>query len=89
MSTDLDVEIRADLEKRRGDWPKIATDAQVSHSWISQFVRGKIPNPGYETLKRLRATLGGPANEQQASRATGSRAAHKPHREGPSTHKAR
>jgi transcriptional regulator with XRE-family HTH domain len=58
MTTDLDVEIRASLERRRGDWQKIADRAAVSHSWISQFVRGKIPNPGYATLKRLQACLG-------------------------------
>lgn len=57
MSTDLDVEVRTRLEARRGEWPGIADRARVSHSWISQFVRGKIPNPGYETLKRLHAAL--------------------------------
>jgi len=57
MSTDLDVEVRAELEARRGDWSRIAERAGVSHSWISQFVRRKIPNPGFETLKRLHAAL--------------------------------
>jgi len=61
MSTDLDVEIRAGLEQRRGDWQRIADRAEVSHSWISQFVRGKIPNPGIETLKRIRAAWGQPS----------------------------
>lgn len=57
MSTDLDVEVRAALEARRGDWQRVADDARVSHSWISQFMRGKIPNPGYATLKRLHGVL--------------------------------
>jgi transcriptional regulator with XRE-family HTH domain len=57
MSTELDTEVRAMLEKRRGDWKRIAADAEVSHSWISQFVRGLIPNPGYATLKKLREYL--------------------------------
>lgn len=56
--TELDTEVRAGLERRRGDWPRIAQSASVSHSWISQFVRGKIPNPGYATLKRLHSALG-------------------------------
>jgi len=58
MSTDLDTEIRTELERRRGEWPSICEAASVSHSWVSQFVRGKIPNPGYATLKRLRTALG-------------------------------
>lgn len=54
MSTpDLDAEVRGLLEMRRGDWPRIAKGAGVSHSWISQFVRQKIPNPGYATLRAL------------------------------------
>jgi transcriptional regulator with XRE-family HTH domain len=54
---ELDTEVRAGLERHRGDWPRIAQSASVSHSWISQFVRGKIPNPGYATLKRLHSAL--------------------------------
>jgi transcriptional regulator with XRE-family HTH domain len=58
MSTpDIDTEVRNLLERRRGDWPRLAKLADVSHSWMSQFVRGKIPNPGFATLKRLRAAL--------------------------------
>ena len=54
---DLDQVVRDGLEKCRGDWPLIAEQAEVSHSWISQFVRRKIPNPGIETLKSIRAAL--------------------------------
>ena len=57
MSINLDSEVRAALEQRRGEWKQIAAEAKVSHSWISQFVRGKIPNPGYATLCRLSALL--------------------------------
>lgn len=57
MSTDLDIRVRADLERLRGDWPRIAAAADVSHSWISQFVRGKIPNPGIATLKQIAAAI--------------------------------
>ena len=66
MSTQLDIEVRQALENRRGDWPQIALKADVSHSWISQFVRNKIPNPGFATLKRLHdeliGTEGAPAS---------------------------
>ena len=57
MDTHLDLEVRALLQERRGDWRRIAADAEVSHSWISQFVRGLIPNPGFATLKKLHAQL--------------------------------
>lgn len=63
MSTELDTEVRAALERRRGDWKVIAERAKVSHSWISQFVRQKIPNPGYATLCRLHALLIADARE--------------------------
>ena len=57
MDIELDTQVREALQQRRGDWPQIAAKAEVSHSWISQFVRHKIPNPGYATLKRLHAEL--------------------------------
>ena len=57
MEKPLDIEVRDLLESRRGDWQRIADGAGVSHSWISQFVRGKIPNPGFATLTTLRAYL--------------------------------
>jgi hypothetical protein len=59
----LDIEVRDELDRRRGEWRVIARNADVSHSWISQFVRRKIPNPGYATLMRLHAEL---LNQQPA-----------------------
>ena len=56
----LDAEVRSALERRRGSWKVVAAGADISHSWISQFVRGKIPNPGYATLERLREELAKP-----------------------------
>jgi transcriptional regulator with XRE-family HTH domain len=53
----LDTEVRDLLESRRGDWKQIAAESKVSYSWISQFVRGKIPNPGFATLTQLRDYL--------------------------------
>jgi transcriptional regulator with XRE-family HTH domain len=57
MSTALDIEVRAALEARRGDWKRIAEDSGVSYSWISKFVNGHIPNPGFATLRDLHARL--------------------------------
>lgn len=65
MSQNLDTEVRSLLEMRRGEWKTIAAEAGISYSWISQFTRGLIPNPGYATLCGLRAHLA-PASEHPA-----------------------
>jgi len=67
MTTDLDAEVKRQLEERRGHWPAIAIEAGISHSWISQFVRGRIPNPGYVTLKHLHAALSKTAPTREAA----------------------
>lgn len=51
---DLDQVVRELLERHRGSWPQISEKAEVSHSWLSKFVNGHIPNPGIETLKKIR-----------------------------------
>jgi len=58
MNTPLDQAVRISLLARRGDWGEIAASARVSHSWMSKFVNGRIPNPGYATLRRLGECLG-------------------------------
>lgn len=58
MNAPLDQTVRVSLLARRGDWGKIAAEARVSHSWMSKFVNGRIPNPGYATLRRLAECLG-------------------------------
>lgn len=57
MEEKLDAEVKALLTEHRGDWRAIAKKAVVSYSWISKFVNGHIPNPGYSTLKRLQTQL--------------------------------
>jgi len=60
METELDADVRALLESSRGDWPRICERADVSHSWISKFVRGEITNPRFQTLKRIKDLLSDP-----------------------------
>lgn len=60
MTAALDIEVRDLLNKRRGDWRLIAEQSGVSYSWISKFVNGHIPNPGYATLRDLRSKLHAP-----------------------------
>lgn len=63
MEKTLDADVKALLESRRGDWQAIANKADVSHSWLSKFVNGHIPNPGYATLKRLHECLTADASQ--------------------------
>lgn len=53
MDIPLDEKVRIALKARKGDWLRIAEQAEVSHSWLSKFVNGHIDNPGYGTLMRL------------------------------------
>jgi transcriptional regulator with XRE-family HTH domain len=57
MNPSLDTKIRTALESKRGDWQTIASESGVSYSWLSKFANGHIPNPGYETLKKLAKVL--------------------------------
>lgn len=57
-SLSLDTDVRAALEKRRGEWKRIALQCDVSHSWISQFMRGKLKRPGHLQLVKLGDCLG-------------------------------
>lgn len=53
----LDTELRLQVRALRGEWPAIAQHADVSLSWMSQFCRGKIPNPGIQTLRQLAVAI--------------------------------
>lgn len=59
MNTDLMLDdlVRTELNRRRGEWQTIADESGVSYSWLSKFVNEHIPNPGYETLRKLYAYL--------------------------------
>jgi len=59
-----DEAVRKGLDARRGEWKEIAASAGVSHSWISQFVRGLIANPGYRTLETIQRVLDGERRHQ-------------------------
>lgn len=61
--------VRSGLQARRGEWKDIASRAGVSHSWISQFVRGLIDNPGYRTLESIQTVLSDQRQDEHASAA--------------------
>lgn len=57
IEPNLDEEVRRLLDLHRGQWKHIPAETGVSYSWLSKFMRGKIANPGYVTLKRLHTLL--------------------------------
>lgn len=61
MNANLDMELRAQLAERKGEWPAIAERAGVSYSWLCKFAVGRIDNPGYDSLKRLNGALSDPS----------------------------
>lgn len=67
MDTNLDHQVREMLEARKGDWALIAEGSNVSYSWLSKFVNGHIPNPGYGTLKGVHQFLTTPQADKQAA----------------------
>lgn len=67
----LELELRARLIECRGEWQVVAKDSGVSHSWISKFVNGHIPNPGYRTLSRLQEYLAPKAKSSPNGRKRG------------------
>jgi hypothetical protein len=54
---DTDEIVAQYLTARKGEWEYIAVQSGVSYSWISKFMNSKIPNPGSQTLKKLRTWL--------------------------------
>ena len=46
--------IQAELQARKGDWPKISADTGVSYWWLTKFAQGRIGNPGVRHLESLR-----------------------------------
>ena len=45
------------LNDRRGDWPSIAKDCEVSYWWIQKLVQGHIADPGVTRIEKLHQYL--------------------------------
>ena len=67
MQTSFDTTLKVALEARRGDWAEISRLSGVSHSWLSKFVNGHIPNPGLRTLEKLDCALRGQKSPELAT----------------------
>jgi hypothetical protein len=62
----LVIDLRDQLQRRRGDWPTIAQRAGVSYSWLCKFAgQGMFGNAGYERLMRLNEALQAAGSESE------------------------
>lgn len=55
--------IPALLLEKRGQWSAIARRAGVNFYTVQRIAKGKTPNPGYETLRKIASAL----EERQAA----------------------
>ncbi len=47
-------QLRADLGRARGHWPRIADDTGVNYFTIARIARGVTPNPQIDTFGKIR-----------------------------------
>ncbi|QTD88901.1 hypothetical protein [Burkholderia anthina] len=45
--------IRTELLARKGDWPRISQETDISYWWLTKFAQGRIENPGVRVLEKL------------------------------------
>lgn len=41
------------LETEKGNWPKIAKEAEVGYQWLTALMQGDIIDPGVRKIERL------------------------------------
>lgn len=41
------------LQARKGEWPKIASDTELDYSWLTKLAQGRIPDPGVNKIEKL------------------------------------
>lgn len=49
--------LRADLDRVRGRWPRIAADTGISYFTVCRIARGDTPTPQIDTFGKLRSWL--------------------------------
>lgn len=60
--------LKADLTAYKGTDLRLAQVAKVSRKWLVLFKRGDVPNPGTETIDRVKAALEYIYKQDQAGR---------------------
>ena len=54
---DVMDDLRNELEKARGHWPRIAAETGVDYFTVARIARGDTQNPRIDTVEKLRAWL--------------------------------
>jgi hypothetical protein len=49
--------VRIELQERKGEWPRIASETSNSYSWMCKFAQGKMTNPGVNRLEAIEKYL--------------------------------
>lgn len=44
---------RAELNARKGDWPAICRELDLSYWWVTKFAQGRIPEAGVTKVEKL------------------------------------
>jgi hypothetical protein len=47
--------IRSELVARKGEWPTVCRQTNLSYWWLTKFAQGRIENPGIRKLETLQA----------------------------------
>ncbi|CAN7399415.1 hypothetical protein [Paraburkholderia terricola] len=47
--------LRSELNARKGDWPAVCRQTNLSYWWMTKFAQGRIENPGIRKLETLQA----------------------------------
>lgn len=63
--------VRTELAARKGDWPAMCKELDISYWWLIKFAQGRIDNPGVLKLEKLQAHFeANPRKETTAAPAT-------------------
>lgn len=47
--------VRDELAARKGEWPAVCRQTNLSYWWVTKFAQGRIANPGVRQLEALQA----------------------------------
>lgn len=45
--------VKNELLARKGEWPRISRETDISYWWLTKFAQGRIDNPGVLALEKL------------------------------------
>lgn len=53
MAEKLLAYVVRELQARKGEWPRIASETDLDYSWLTKLAQGRIPDPGVNKVERL------------------------------------